>query len=939
MIQGNDLFKLMFENHGTVMLIIDPNSGVILQANGAAERFYGYPPSILEGNTIFDLNVLPRGQVAEELALSVRQEKRHSIFPHKVAGGVRTVEIYSSCITSCGKTVLCSIIHDITPWQEIQDELVHKNNLYAVLSQTNQCIARAKDRAELFDAVCHIAVEYGGFKLAWIGLINGEAAILEPAASAGASAYLEEVVISLGSANSGPCAMACREGHYYVCNDFVSDCRPLPWRIKASEARIGSSAAFPLLLEGKTVGAYILCAEEVNYFTDTVVALLDGIAVDISYALDNFERKAQRDRAEAATREAVKRFELATTSAHLGVWDWDIRNGKVIWDDRMYELYGIREGDFSATLEGWQDLVHPDDRAEWRALFDNAVRKGEGFDHSFRIVLPSGSTRCIKADGIVIRDLGSATRMIGLNRDITESSCREARLQEYRKIIECSCDLVCMLDPGLRCQLANGVLLKYLGVTQADVLGHTVQEVFGAGKSAQLAHHLRRGFNGYAEDFEMVYEFPSLGERDLAVSCFPVSDERGGARVGCILRDMTERRRFENQLLHSQKMEAVGTLAGGVAHDFNNNLTVIMGYANLIKLIANEPERVAKMAEEIISSVERATAMTQRLLAFSRKQSLELRAENLNDIVAGLEKSLGRLIGEDIELQVTRSDERLPVMVDRVQIEQVILNLAVNARDAMPFGGSFMISTEQVDIDEEICSLHNINSPGSYAVITLADNGQGIEKGLQKRIFDPFFTTKEVGKGTGLGLSIVYGIVKTHNGFINLNSEPGRGTAFNIYLPLLSLHGEPCSEPAPETPVSGNETVLLVEDDKAIRDMTCAFLEKFGYTVLVAENGMEAIDLFRRESGSIQIIITDIIMPGINGREAYEEMIKIRPGTPTIFMSGYPADIINKKGFMGNGFDYLAKPLNPALLLKKIRDALARRGDGKPESGSRQEGP
>jgi len=389
--------------------------------------------------------------------------------------------------------------------------------------------------------------------------------------------------------------------------------------------------------------------------------------------------------------------------------------------------------------------------------------------------------------------------------------------------------------------------------------------------------------------------------------------------------DITERKRLEERFRHSHKMESIGTLAGGVAHDFNNILTVIMGYVSLIKLKADTSHNVIALADDILASVNRGAEMTQSLLAFSRKQEVNLQPIDLNRLIKGLHKSLSRLIRENIHLVINLSDRPLFVLADNGQIEQVVINLVVNARDAMPTGGVLTISTEEVETGGEQAKTGTGDLSGVYGQISVADNGVGISSRIQEQIFEPFFTTKRVGEGTGLGLSMAYGIVKTHNGSITVDSTEGEGAVFRICLPLTSasLHGEDRHRDNGDDLPFGNETLLLVEDDAAIRTMTSMLLEKYGYRVLVAVDGEDGVAVFRENQDSIQVLVTDLVMPRKNGREMYEQICGIRPDIPAIFMSGYDDNIMDQAHLDDNKVCYLAKPLSPAAILNKIREIVA----------------
>ncbi|MCL4457049.1 MAG: PAS domain S-box protein [Nitrospirae bacterium] len=392
-----------------------------------------------------------------------------------------------------------------------------------------------------------------------------------------------------------------------------------------------------------------------------------------------------------------------------------------------------------------------------------------------------------------------------------------------------------------------------------------------------------------------------------------------------LITEITGSKKLEEQLRHAQKMEAIGQLAGGIAHDFNNMLNAIIGFGGLMQMDMKEDDPNRAHLKEILNAGERAAHLTKSLLAFSRKQIIEPKPQDLNEIIKGVEKFLSRIIGEDIELKTALSDKGLTVFVDSGQIEQVLMNLATNARDAMPDGGDLIIETGPVQIDEEYIKRHGYGDHGMYALLSVTDSGIGMDEKTRERIFEPFFTTKELGRGTGLGLSMVYGIVKQHDGFINVYSEPGNGMTFKIYLPLIESEAREAVSTAPAVyPERGTETVLVAEDDQAVRNLTRDVLERFGYKVIAAEDGEEAIEKFMDNKKDIQLLLLDVLMPKKNGKEVYEEIKKINPGIKTIFLSGYTANLIHKKGILEEGLDFILKPVSPKELLGKVREILDR---------------
>ncbi len=485
---------------------------------------------------------------------------------------------------------------------------------------------------------------------------------------------------------------------------------------------------------------------------------------------------------------------------------------------------------------------------------------------------------------------------------------------------------VCRCDAAGKILDVNPAFLELLGHGAADDL--IGQHIFGlyadSDRWFDLADFLRAAapFKGLAAEWKRKNGSTTV----VRVSGRSVSTGRdGGVVFELFAEDVTERRALEQQLRQSQKMEAVGRLAGGIAHDFNNLLMVISGYSEfLLERLGAEPQ-FRGPAQEIASAAERATSLTRQLLAFSRKQMLAPRIVNLNDVATENLKMLTRMIGEDVDLVLVPGTSLWPVRADAGQIEQVIMNLAVNARDAMPSGGKLTIETSNVTLDEEYARFHGPLRPGDYVMVAISDTGAGMDAETQSHIFEPFFTTKGT-KGTGLGLSTVYGIVKQSGGYIWVYSEMGRGTTFKIYLPRVASMGEPAAQLAAPIEVHkvepGTETILLVEDEANLRYLARQYLEKQGYKVIEAADGAVAMQIAVAHEKVIHLLLTDVIMPGMNGRELAQRISEIRPNVKVLYMSGYTENVIGHNGMLDHGVTLLQKPFNLRDLRSKVREVL-----------------
>jgi two-component system, cell cycle sensor histidine kinase and response regulator CckA len=445
----------------------------------------------------------------------------------------------------------------------------------------------------------------------------------------------------------------------------------------------------------------------------------------------------------------------------------------------------------------------------------------------------------------------------------------------------------------------------------------------------RVEEELKRSLRGPGNDFFSEYRFLAKnGEyRQLLDKALIIRNADGIAvrSIGALV-DITDRKLLEDELRQAQKMEAVGRLAGGVAHDFNNLLTVIKGYAELLRNEPGDTGTYQRNLEQISKAADRAAALTRQLLAFSRRQVLALEAVDLGEVVSDLQELLQRLLGEDVELE-TQGNQRLgQVRADRGQIEQVLMNLAINARDAMPQGGKLIITTDNIDLVKPVSSGRFTVMPGEYVMLTVTDTGSGMDQETQSHIFEPFFTTKEQGKGTGLGLSTVYGIVKQSGGYIWVSSEMGNGTSFKIYLPRVF------EQAAAVMPVqvkerdgfqqAGSNTLLLVEDEAGIRELTSELLAGWGYEVLVARNGVEGLEISEKYQGTIHLMLTDVVMPHMNGRDLAERVRQMRPEIKVIFMSGYTDNLVLQGGMVEEGSDFIQKPFNAETLAKRVRAAL-----------------
>jgi two-component system cell cycle sensor histidine kinase/response regulator CckA len=773
------------------------------------------------------------------------------------------------------------------------------------------------------------------------------------------------------------------------------------------------------------------------------------LGLAIHRALEGKRLRDERKHVEENLIRMNERFELATRAASLGIWDWDVPKNQLVWDDRMFELYGVNGRDFTGAYEAWVRGLHPLDAARAEAEIQQALRGEKEFDTEFRVVWPDGTVHYMRASAEVIRDgIGQPIRMTGVNyditgrvhseearmrlaaivtasddaifsktldgvitawnpgaerlfgysaneaigqraamlfppdqlqaemeilarlargesvkqfdtvrirkdgtpvdvsvmvspisypdstitsfasisRDITERKTAEERLRKLSHAVEQSPALVVITDKAGNVEYVNPKFTQVSAYQLEDVLGKNPR-IWKSGETSQEEYQklwttITAGGEWHGEFLNRTKD-GEVYRASAALSA--IRDATGNiTHFLSVAEDVTARRSMEEQYRQAQKMEGIGQLASGVAHDFNNILAVIQMQAGLLKEGHNlSPEHDA-LADDIGHAVERAAALTRQLLLFSRKEVLRAQDLDLNQSIESVLKMLRRTIGEAVQMKLNLAAEPMWLHADAGMLDQVLLNLCVNARDAMPAGGQLVIETSGVVFDAEAASQTANMRPGSFVCLTVSDTGCGIPSESFSKIFEPFFTTKEVGKGTGLGLSTVFGIIEQHHGWINVYSEVGHGTTVRICLPRLPQRsGRKSPEPSLTAMPGGNETILLVEDEPAVRNVTIRALTRLGYQVLDASNAFEALAVWKAHRDEIQLVLTDMVMPGgMNGIQLGAELLKDRPTLKVIYASGYSADVAGADFPLMDGVNFLTKPYDRARLAQTVRAML-----------------
>ncbi len=634
-----------------------------------------------------------------------------------------------------------------------------------------------------------------------------------------------------------------------------------------------------------------------------------------------------RKRHERALRESHKRLEQSQRIGRVGSWHLDLQTSEMTWSEQTYHIFGRDPATYKVDLDDVNNQMHPDDKQIVLDAFYKAVQENRPHEIEHRIVMADGSIRYVWEHCEFLPDEDGKPRYAnGTCQDITERHVAEQQLRDseerIRRLVDYSNDAVLLSDGRGTISFASPAIEK--------ITGYSVEEFL---KTPYVEHVHPADMHKLAEYARRVYSSPGVAQRatyrirrkdgDWIWLEITATDWRHESAIGAIIsnvRDVSERVSLEEQLNHATKMEGIGRLAGGVAHDFNNLLTAITGYAQLLEARLAHDSVLEAHAQRIIDAAGRATDLTRQLLAFSRKQILQPVVLDINARVKGMESLLLHIIGEDIELKTVLAKDLTPVRADPSQVDQVVMNLAVNARDAMPRGGRLLIETENVHLDESYAATRPDLVPGMYVQISVSDTGVGMDAATRSRVFEPFFTTKGPGKGTGLGLATVYGIVRQSGGHIWLYSEPGAGTVFKIYIPASD--GTPAADAprAAALPAGGTETVLVAEDEDAVRTLVGEVLTQAGYKVMSAPSGHKALEMM--EGVPIALLLTDVVMPGMSGATLAKQVQEMNPQIKVIFMSGYTDESIVDHGMLVEGIEFLQKPFSPAVLLQRVRTVL-----------------
>jgi PAS domain S-box-containing protein len=1033
-------------------------NGIVISWNSGAERIFGYAAGEMVGISITRLIPADRQEEEDHILGQIRKGERVRHFEtvrQTKDGRLLNVSVTVSPIRdAAGKVTGASkIVRDITVEKAHEREIARLSRLYAALSQVNQAIVMTHERDELFARICRALVEQGGFRMAWIGLLDPVTRRVQVASQWGdVMNYVGQTTFRADDEpeGRGPTGTAIREGRTYVCNDFARDPLTGPWREAAERAGYRSSAVLPIRQDGRVCGSINVYADETGFFQDREIALLEEAAGDISFGLNNLARDALRREAEQGLRASEERLQLVTDNARVGLVMID-RDRRYSFANATYaeilglaspEIIGLRVADVLAPLyeqirprldrafagervayelsrpaavgthyytvryeptkvngavvrvvavvtditdrKQAEEARHASE-AQYRTLFDYApdgivIADAESYYidanasacrmlgytreelirlHARDIVVQAETRHiapalgAIKAgadyhrewkfrrkDGSVFAAEVIATMMpggnlLGMIRDVTERNQAQASLRDseerFRQLTESIDEVFWLTDPAKNTML-------YISPAYEKIWGRTCQSLYqtplqwaealySEDRDRVLAATKDKQAQGdYDETFRIIRPDGSL--RWIHDRAFPVRDASGTVfRIAGVAQDITEKKQLESHFFRAQRLESIGTLASGIAHDLNNILAPIMMAAPIIRM-SKSPAATEKMLATVESSAQRGAQLVRQLLTFGRGAEGERKMLAIAPIFGEMVAIAQQTFPKNITIATEIAADVGPILGDATQVHQVLLNLCVNARDAMPQGGKLTLAAANLQVGRDSAAMAPGAKAGDYVRISVADTGSGMTPEIIDKIFDPFFTTKEIGKGTGLGLATVLGLVKSHGGFVTLNSEPGAGSVFHVHFPA-SCRPE-SSVPVVRTvapPPGQGELLLVVDDEENIRDVVSGTLSQHGYRVITADDGIKGTSRYAMSLDEIKLVITDLDMPNLDGVTMIRVLRQMNPRLKVIVSSGIlsreqmDARMTELTSLGVNAF--LDKPYTADQILQAVHSALA----------------
>ena len=824
---------------------------------------------------------------------------------------------------------------ELTERARLEKRLIQANRALRMLVDCNQLIERAATESELLATTCRLIVDEGGYRMVWVGYAEHDAEkTVRPVAHAGHEdgyTSLAHITWADNEHGQGPTGRAIRTRLPQTCLDTANDPGFAPWRKAALQRGYRSTGVFPLIHENDVLGTLNIYSAEVEHFDTEETKRLAELAGDLALGLGVIRAREGQHAAERARAETAERLELALRAGNLGIYDLNVQTGEAVVNAEYALMLGYEPAEFHETNAAWLDRLHPEDHGpvgqvyadyiagkltEYRVEFRQRVRTGE-----YKWILSVG--RLIERDAA-----GQPLRMIGTHTDITVSKQAQTQLQLQSAALAAAANAIAITDAQGTIEWVNDAFTKITGYTSQEAIGNQSRVLKSGQHPPEFYQEMWRTISAGQVWHGEVHSKRKNGtplEEDVTIT--PVKNAAGViSHFIAIKQDITEKKNLERQFLRAQRLESVGMLAGGIAHDLNNVLAPISMGLELLQQVPL-PEKFRPVIDSMLTSTQRGAGIVKQVLTFARGTDGERATVQLRHLIKDIRRMAEETFPRNISLHSDVAADLWPLKADPSQLHQVLLNLSVNARDAMPDGGRLLYEARNLHLDEDAAKRHEGAKPGDYVLLRVTDTGTGMPPEVVDRIFEPFFTTKPQGQGTGLGLPTVLGIVRSHGGFLEVQSEPGKGTTFEVYLPAekASNAGENATR-VKELPVGHGETILVVDDEPAVIAVTKSMLEAHGYRVLAAEDGAAAVAVYAQHAGQISVVVTDIMMPLMDGVALIRSLQRINPQVRVITVSGLssqPGQPERHTELRAKGIrHHLDKPFTVESLLNALHEEL-----------------
>jgi len=833
------------------------------------------------------------------------------------------------------------VFKDVSERKENEKNMLRLNRAILALGACNRSLVRANDETTLLHDICNLLVDVGGYSFVWVGFPEkGDKQRLIPVAQAGTgNGYLnilKEEFYSYSPEDQPLPIRSLQNSKMYIQDEKYKIDDKIKWRQIAARSGFCCSISLPLIHHSEIIGVLDICSTDIVEYDEEEIKLIKEMADDLAYGITSLRTSQAKKETELQLKESEEKYRTLTENVNIGIFRNEPGdNGTFIeGNSGMLRIFGFKDKEEFIKQRVASLYQNPKDRNYVENILSNF-----GFikDEIIHLKKKDGTPIICSATATAIHNnKGEIEYYDGVLEDITEKRIAEEALQEseekYRLLVENTGEGIIIIDRDETIIFSNKAGSEIFGIDENDFIGKNLKDYMTPEAFQFVLNQIEMKESSESSTFEIEINRPDGEKRQVIITATPHFDQNGDfLEVYAIVRDITDRKKSEEekekikaQLLQAQKMEAIGVLTGGIAHDFNNILTAIQVSMDLAMMQLHKEDDIYSDLLEVKKCTNRATRLIRQLLLFSRKHPMEYKVFNINVLIENLNKMLFRVIGEDIKVITQLADDLWKLYADQGTIEQVLMNLAVNAKDAMPEGGELLVTTENITNKDKIIQHPEFES-GKFVCVTIMDNGIGMTKKTLEHIFDPFFSTKEPSKGTGLGLSVVYGIIKQHNGWIDVESELSKGTTFKIYLPAASEEIKHQSEEKNKNenryPGKG-ETILVIEDQDKVREFTSSALQKNGYMVFTAADGYEADRIFSENTNEIDLILSDVVLPDASGINMVEKFKKIKPSVSVLLCSGYTDHkarwpTIKKKGYL-----FLEKPYTLNDLLNKVHDAV-----------------